>query len=486
VQAAQSEIELSGAPDGLQFAWQPGQDPSRSSSPRGEGCLCLVLAGEVLWGDEGSAGVPTGVEADWGLFLEHLAGAWPWLTLEEGYPLGFTPLSPGKLWRYVEEQSGGVEGLSDGEYEALVRFEHRHDLAAGLDGIILPRLLVLREGKQCWLECPDRDLAVRRPWAEVHEVLTQMGEALAAHIGTQGKAGEDLARFWQDRAERARTKFFALRSGLTDAERGELVTSADEAVFWEADDDDSEILAAARMTVGVTGTDVVARVLRNVRDLPPVQTPALDALGDRVQMELASRPSDERPYEIGHAVAGYVREQLGLAMDAPFLELEDRLREWGVMVREESFDPEGQVDAVACWGPGHGPAVLLNTVSAGRTVHVGGRRSTLAHELCHLLLDREGSLPLAEVLGGAAPRWVERRANAFAAELLLPREAALDAVKEAFDLETALRDLTQSFCVSQQLAANQIRNAPGFELVVTEAQEQARLRWWAGIPFLIR
>jgi hypothetical protein len=33
----------------------------------------------------------------------------------------------------------------------------------------------------------------------------------------------------------------------------------------------------------------------------------------------------------------------------------------------------------------------------------GAMRFTLAHELCHLLVDRKGSLPVAEVLGGATP-----------------------------------------------------------------------------------
>jgi Zn-dependent peptidase ImmA (M78 family) len=53
-----------------------------------------------------------------------------------------------------------------------------------------------------------------------------------------------------------------------------------------------------------------------------------------------------------------------------------------------------RIDAVACWGPRHGPAVLLNR--EGRHAHTErGARATLAHEICHLLIDRQGSLPLA-------------------------------------------------------------------------------------------
>jgi len=48
----------------------------------------------------------------------------------------------------------------------------------------------------------------------------------------------------------------------------------------------------------------------------------------------------------------------------------------------------------------------------------------------HLLVDRKGFLPLVEVFGGYAPKGAERRANAFAAELLLPRSVAFHDVKQ--------------------------------------------------------
>lgn len=472
-------MKLVGAPDGLQFSWQAGDAAVRDTGPLGRGCLSLLLAGEVLWGSEAPDGEPMGSEADWGLLLEHLAGAWPWITLEESYPIGLMPLSPGQLWRHVQEQPGGAEALSEGEYETLIRFEHRHDLAAGLDGFVLPRVLVLREGSQCWLECPERDLALRRPMEEVVGVLTDLGNAIAGHVANQGEAGRRLAQYWQARETRARQRLFALRSGLTGEQRQELVGTADEASFWEIENDDSELMAAARMTAGGAETEVVARVVEHVRQLPKADIADLDALGFHLRQALADDPPGERPYEMGHAAALLLRELLGFEWDASFLNLEERLRGWGVVIRQDVFDPQGNIDALACWGPHHGPGILLNTVSGSRVAQSSGRRSTLAHELCHLLLDRAGSLPLAEVLGGTAPRWVERRANAFSAELLLPREAALAAVRQAHDLESARSVLVERYEVSQQLAANQIRNAPGFELVVNESRDQVLVRRWA-------
>lgn len=86
---------------------------------------------------------------------------------------------------------------------------------------------------------------------------------------------------------------------------------------------------------------------------------------------------------------------------------------------------------------------------------------------------------MAEVLGGNAPVVPEQRANAFAAELLLPREKALATVAGAPSLEDALHALMRDYDVSGQLAANQVRNALGFEDVVTDPEEQARVRRWA-------
>ena len=53
---------------------------------------------------------------------------------------------------------------------------------------------------------------------------------------------------------------------------------------------------------------------------------------------------------------------------------------------------------------------------------------TLAHELCHLLFDRSDAVPLSVLSGAWAPPRLERVANAFAAELLMPLEGTHDVV----------------------------------------------------------
>jgi Zn-dependent peptidase ImmA (M78 family) len=116
------------------------------------------------------------------------------------------------------------------------------------------------------------------------------------------------------------------------------------------------------------------------------------------------------------------------------------------------------LEAIAVWGD-RGPAILVNAASDIRPAHRFGLRFVLAHELGHLLADRVGALPAAEVLGGRIVPEVEQRANAFAAELLLPREAAAGMYRQATSLEAAVRSLVEHFDVSRLVAKTQIKNS---------------------------
>jgi Zn-dependent peptidase ImmA (M78 family) len=109
-------------------------------------------------------------------------------------------------------------------------------------------------------------------------------------------------------------------------------------------------------------------------------------------------------------------------------------------------------------GPKHGPAVWLNK-NEKHLSNEGARRATLAHEMCHLLVDRGGALPLAEVVNGNIPKTVEQRANAFAAEFLLPREIARQALAKFTSGLELISDLSNRYGVSRELAARQVENS---------------------------
>lgn len=85
------------------------------------------------------------------------------------------------------------------------------------------------------------------------------------------------------------------------------------------------------------------------------------------------------------------------------------------------------IRAVAIASPTHKPYSLLNKNHPTFLAYTG-RRFALAHELCHLLYDRSYGQQLAIATGPWAPRDLERRANAFAAMLLMPTDLVLRVV----------------------------------------------------------
>ncbi len=129
--------------------------------------------------------------------------------------------------------------------------------------------------------------------------------------------------------------------------------------------------------------------------------------------------SDQRPWEQGYALAESLLEKLHLPGGSDdFLDVEHLCRRLSVEIQRITLQDDS-TRAVAIAGRRFRPGVLLNATH--RTARWNsGRRFTLAHELCHLLHDRGYGIGLATVSGPWAPKDVERRANAFAAMLLMP------------------------------------------------------------------
>lgn len=137
-------------------------------------------------------------------------------------------------------------------------------------------------------------------------------------------------------------------------------------------------------------------------------------------------------YEVGPQgddLAADLRSELGL-LDNAAPDVDALLASLGITVEEVELSDPG-LRGVSFAGEGLAPTVLVNTRSHDHfsaTTSRRRRRFTLAHELCHLLYDRDRGAPLAIASGPWAPRDIERRANAFAAGLLMPAEAVAVAV----------------------------------------------------------
>lgn len=91
--------------------------------------------------------------------------------------------------------------------------------------------------------------------------------------------------------------------------------------------------------------------------------------------------------------------------------------------------------AISVFGPTQCPHIYVNQASRWAQSE-GARRFTLAHELCHLILDREYGNELAVASGPWAPVAIEQRANAFAAAFLMPTWLLRDAI---FSLDAPLK-----------------------------------------------
>jgi Zn-dependent peptidase ImmA (M78 family) len=111
-------------------------------------------------------------------------------------------------------------------------------------------------------------------------------------------------------------------------------------------------------------------------------------------------------------------------------------------------------------------AIALNTIGPNTNVWV--RRSTIAHEMGHLLWDPDQKLECLRVdtytdleeqpqKAGLDP--VEARANAFAIELLAPQDFAFEIFRSHTDKRIGLRTVMEHFGVSFISARYQIRNA---------------------------
>ena len=162
------------------------------------------------------------------------------------------------------------------------------------------------------------------------------------------------------------------------------------------------------------------------------------------------------PWESGYWLARNARERLGLERDRK-LDIEGLMRDLGVEVHDlELTDPD--IRGVCVGTPEYAPLVVVN-LTCEMSKGTSGRRVTLAHELCHLLFDRGGFRNLARFEGGAADgdRLIERRANAFALEFLVPMSNLVEDGK--FLTSDRLGDIALDWEVSRVALENHLENA---------------------------
>lgn len=454
-------IRTIGPRDGLRFEFQ-FDDAHFSSRHQAWGGGRLFFADDIIWADEKDDD-DTMLYWSWFDLLEYLTSYWPWLVLEQCYPIPVNPLDPVMLHDEAERRWQGFPQTVVEEEDMMVyAFLMRHNLALALKGVFVPCIMIMRRGNECLISVDSPKNNYIRPMHQVIETLEAVGDFLVGIVGEEnaGYAGE-IVNKWNQRDRYIAELRLDILSGMDREAREHLEDGVDPEHFWglSSSDTDSEIAAAARMTSAVFSPTIQKTLIEEIRSVRHYETGILDALAAKAALVI---DPDMRPYEQGYFLAEWLRNELKIGEEA-LVEPEKILGKWNVEILEITFpDLALNLDAVAAWGPRHGPVVIMNSSEGARCSHAYGRRATLAHEICHLLLDRENGLPMAEVLGGLTPESLEQRARAFAAEFLLPRGQAIAAMLGSGSVEAILDKLTKQFQVSREVAAWQVVNSRDF------------------------
>lgn len=365
--------------------------------------------------------------------------------------------------------------IREEEEEELYSFAERHDLARSLMGATAPPVWLVREGNLCWIST--RDKAVLVSFEVVEYALQQFVEAVISRLPVNDERASAVRSMWAARTLATTGEFVSIGTGLERSVLSRLQGDEDPANFWEINAKHytvTELMAAARLAAPLPSTDT-QQMLTAVRSAGKNSTAELDKL---MTMALQQIPngSGGYPYDQGYSVADWLRVTIGAVSRAP-IDPEKLLERWGVQIQRIKLGTDA-VDAVASWGPIHGPVVIVNTSGLHNRSHEG-MRATFAHEIAHLLLDRTTALPLAEVLGGRAVGNTEERARAFAAQLLLPKEEAGQALANATDPARTVDQLHKRYRVSKEIVAWQARNSN----VHLSAEVHAVLRTFVSRPW---
>ena len=171
-------------------------------------------------------------------------------------------------------------------------------------------------------------------------------------------------------------------------------------------------------------------VLQLAGVMQTLHQPVEDRCDARITSMCRAEPVDESQgpaWDQGYRLAEELCDSMDdVAGGETFVDI-DKLVTWlGVQVVNLDLTDE-TIRGVAIAGPRYRPGIACNRRNHFND-HSFGRRFTLAHELCHLLFDRHAGQRLAVASGPWAPIAIERRANAFAAMLLMPTHLVHQAV----------------------------------------------------------
>ena len=432
--------------------------------------LRLELGGLSIWPGRGEETVFLDCYAE--DVLSYFTECWQPLLLRQSLPLPIDAMRPselaaGALRRWAGRRSGEIAS----ETAAVTAFCDAHNMALSFAGQFdLPPLWFFRQGEHMTIDTDPWTDQV--PLADFVSAASDLGDEIAARLeGLENGRWARLIGKWRSRDQGDPVTLQAL---ATDLDQGVARQFIEEDLLdsvssvCEAANDNDEIRIAARM-MGALPPDHIRRVLKVARSAARNDAPLLERMSQDVREALARVEGRDVPYEQGTVAARATRHLLLIGLDGavdPFQVLEGL----GVPVTLPRLGLT-TLDALSIWGASHGPAVMINAQSrrlmgkASRAIRqLPEARITAAHELCHLLLDRERALGAVDILDGRMPLAVEQRARAYAAEFMLPAETAVSMWRSSrhrvttAGVESILQLLQETFNVTRIVARNQLEH----------------------------
>jgi hypothetical protein len=449
--------------------------------------LSVVAHDETIWP---VAGDPEhGVEIQLDDLFAYLVEFWKPLLLRQTYPFALAPSRPSLLAsEAVKHWANTPQDQVDDEASELDEFEEAHNLALAFGGLFdLPPLWLLREGED--MLCDTGRSLWRIPFGEFLAELKRLGDEIAHNLLTADadKWGA-IAEAWKARDQATDVSLVSWSASLEAGVAAMLIEKgfiAPPASVEEAANDDDELLIAARVA-GALPVDHIVEILAVAREFERRDAPELDRLSAGAA-DFLSTLQDCEPFAQGEALADFVREQFGLSASEN-IDVFAFTEALGIEVRVAAIGP-GTFDGLAIAGPRYGPGAFINRASgrirdgdADDLSSDPGARVTLAHELCHHLVDREHSLSAIEVLRSRMPSRIESRARAFAGQFLLPSSTAArfwDDAGSPVDragLQDVLQALVDRYGVSFSVASWKLQHGARWGLENTSGETFRSLR----------
>ena len=425
---------------------------------------------------EGSDSVRDGINVPLAPVVDWLVRSWTFIEFEERpgcFPLRSSLRDTLRDWGNSAPRAGLTE---DQWFDARELWWTRHFLSAGADGARLPNVSLVRAGDRLVIEWGRAEF----PGDQAPRFISEDGQAAIGWLTGEEVLAEfvaSVAKCLRDEDLVTLYPWVHLRDPLRERdsrfdERLHAYTGIDTGVLYKWTDTSTEAGLRDWLGLPADGDDPGGSVITQVlRDLPPDASEPLRSqvwqldqetrrdtnFADELRMIACDAAlSGSRAESSGHQAAREVRHHLGLD-GKPIDDVEEQLKELGAKVIDSGVECLGERMLVGA-RRGLGAAVVINRTP--RTKTPWGRRFESARGLGHLLMDSYREDALGAASSTFAQSWARRRSGAFAAELLLPREALF---KDAGHLDSAAQWVTferimERYRVGARTAAFQLWN----------------------------